>query len=173
MRERVGCQGKMRDRVDEYSGDLFVSRLAGKMGELSLNQGKLAELSGVSQSAISRWLNKESDPKLPHVVAVARVLKCDIGWLAGGDDNQTDAQIPPGEEYVGPVTALEKAALTKTLTVLRSSGVRGSPDKTLAANIDTCYETVQYAAELGHNGGTRQQRAGESPASSARQRKAR
>lgn len=173
MQERVGCQDKMRDRVKEYSEDLFVSRLAGKMNELSINQGKLAELSGVSQSAISRWLNRESDPKFPHVVAVARVLKCDIGWLAGDDESQASAQTPPNEDYVGPVTALEKAALTKTLTVLRSTELRGSPAQALAVTIDAHYESVKYAAELGHNGGTRQQRAGESPASSARRRKAR
>jgi transcriptional regulator with XRE-family HTH domain len=160
----------MQDRVKKFNESTFVLRLAQRMAEKGLSQEGLAKLSGVSQSAISRWLTGESAPKLPHVVEVAEVLECEIGWLSGIDSAKTGTELS-GADYVGPVTAQEKTALGKALTVLRSKGVRGHPDQTLASNIETCFETVRYAEELGDSGGHVH---GEgSAASSARKRRVR
>lgn len=159
--------------IKKFELSHFAERLKSRMEELSLNQSMLAQIANISQTTISKYLNQKQEPVVSIVTALAQALSCDLSWLVGMEADQEQAQVSPGEEYVGPVTALEKAALTKALAVLRSSGVRGSPDKALVANIDACYETVQYAAELGHNGGTWQQRAGESSESSVRRRKAR
>lgn len=163
----------MHDEIKNSVRDLFRERLEARRKELSLSQEELAKVCGLSQSSVSRYLKGERVPDLDSAAALARGLSCKLEWLAGMEADQEQAQATPGEEYVGPVTALEKAALTKTLAVLRSTGVRGSPAQALAVSIDAHYESVQYAAELGRNGGTRQQRVGESPESSARRRKAR
>lgn len=164
---------EMRMREFGFSPKIFGERLRQRMKEISITQKELGARSGCGQSNISRYLKGEQAPNLAQAVALASVLECDLGWLAGADGKQAATPEPPNGEYVGPVSALEKAALTKTLTVLRSTELRGSPAQALAVTIDAHYESVQYAAELGRNGGTRQQRVGESPENSVRRRKAR
>lgn len=158
-------------REDYFQPAAFGARLRQRMAEISITQKELGARSGCGQSNISRYIKGEQAPNLAQAVSLATVLGCDLGWLAGMDSGGPTAE-PPGADYVGPVTALEKTSLSKALTVLRSKGVRGHPDQALAANIESCFETVRYAEELGAYGG--QQGHGEgSAASSAKRRRTR
>jgi transcriptional regulator with XRE-family HTH domain len=149
----------------------FAARVKERMEALSLSQGQLAEMTNLSQAAISRYLAGERKPDAEGLLALSYALNCQPVWLAGLEDSGGPTPEPSGADYVGPVSALEKTALSKALTVLRSKGVRGHPDQTLASNIETCFETVRYAEELGDNGGHVH---GEgSAASSARRRRTR
>lgn len=157
-------------RENMFVPKTFGDRLRQRMAELSITQKELGARSGCGQSNISRYIKGEQAPNMAQAVALANVLVCDLGWLAGMDSGGPTPE-PTGADYVGPVSALEKTALSKALTVLRSKGVRGHPDQTLASNIETCFETVRYAEELGDNGGHVH---GEgSAASSARRKRAR
>ena len=164
---------EMPINIKSFELSHFAERLKSRMEELSLNQSTLAQITNISQTTISKYLNQKQEPVVSIATALAQALSCDLSWLVGMEEGQEQARKPTPGEYVGPVSALEKAALTKALTVLRSTELRGSPAQALAVTIDAHYESVKYAAELGHNGGTRQQRAGESPASSARRKRAR
>ena len=54
-----------------------------------ITQEKLAELIGVSRTAITRWESGETNPTVDHLIAVCRVLQINEGALLGHDiDNQ-------------------------------------------------------------------------------------
>lgn len=160
----------MGNRELNFQPEVFGARLRQRMAEISITQRELGARSGCGQSNISRYLKGEQAPNLAQAVSLASVLECDLGWLAGMASGEPTSA-PTDADYVGPVSALEKTALSKALTVLRSKGVRGHPDQALAANIESCFETVRYAEELGADGG---QVHGEgSGASSAKRRRTR
>ncbi len=48
------------------------------------NAGILAELTGISERAISKYRNGETDPSRANLVLIANAAKIDIGWLASG-----------------------------------------------------------------------------------------
>ena len=53
---------------------IFPERLAEAMLANDLTQSKLAELSGVTQASISRYLNGTQEPRLAEVVEIAHTL---------------------------------------------------------------------------------------------------
>lgn len=48
-----------------------------------LTQEKLAEIIGVSRTAIVRWESGETDPTIDHLIAMTKVLKVSADYLLG------------------------------------------------------------------------------------------
>mgnify|MGYP000968206478 CR=1 FL=1 len=165
-----------------FDSSLFSERLSQVMKAKSLTQGQLAIASGLTQSAISKYLNRQRKPDIDALICLSTALDCEVCWLLGLEcrlDAEEKALLPVGSDYVRlppkskePLREEERNTLEKVLTVLRSR-VRGSPNSSLIQNIDTFYETVKMAAELGPSGGVQQQGEGMGPGSSARKRGAR
>lgn len=58
-------------------------RIKAKRKELRLSQRELADLVGVTTSAISQWEREETNPKGDNLIKLAESLGCSIEWLAG------------------------------------------------------------------------------------------
>lgn len=149
------------------------------MQDKGLSQGQLATFSGLTQSAISKYLNRQRKPDADALVGLARALDCTVDWLLGLDEEpQYNRNVAVGEACISlpaqnqvPLSNREKKALEKALVVLRAPKIRGGPSEMLLNSIDTVYDNVTMRAELEASGG---QLHGEgSAASSARKRRTR
>lgn len=51
-----------------------------------LNQPDVARRMGVTKATVSDWLNAEilAQPEMHRIPRLARVLRCDLGWLVSG-----------------------------------------------------------------------------------------
>lgn len=180
------CTGQVNSKMTSvlkfFNAPLFSERLSQVMKAKGLTQGQLATASGLTQSAISKYLNNQRKPDIDALICLSKALDCEVCWLLGLEcrlDAEEKALLPIGSDYVKlpagskePLESEERSILEKVLTVLRSR-VRGSPNTSLIQNIDTFYETVKMAAELGPSGGVQHQGEGMGPGSSARKRLAR
>lgn len=55
-----------------------------------LTQEKLAEIIGVSRTAVVRWESGETDPTIDHLIEMTKVLNVSADFLLGiNDTNQT------------------------------------------------------------------------------------
>lgn len=61
--------------------DIFGDNLLEMMCEYGINQGDLAEESGLSEATISKYLNKKQLPGIKAIVNIATVLECSIDDL--------------------------------------------------------------------------------------------
>lgn len=62
--------------------------------KMGMSQEELAELVGVTQSAVAKWENGETYPRGALLPKLAKTLGCGIAELFGGTDGKTDE---PGE----------------------------------------------------------------------------
>jgi phage repressor protein C with HTH and peptisase S24 domain len=58
-------------------------KIKAKRKELRLSQRELADLVGVTTSAISQWEREETTPKGDNLIKLAESFSCSIEWLAG------------------------------------------------------------------------------------------
>lgn len=49
----------------------------------AMTQHRLAELTGLHYTLISRYINAKRMPSAAHAVQIARALEVDVGWLLG------------------------------------------------------------------------------------------
>ena len=66
------------DMSDDSIRREFSANLGRRMFELGINQGELSGMTGISQTAISRYIKKERTPTLTAVVKIADALKCSV-----------------------------------------------------------------------------------------------
>lgn len=52
-----------------------------------LTQERLAEIIGVSRTAVVRWESGETDPTIDHLIAMTKVLKVSADFLLGTSDS--------------------------------------------------------------------------------------
>lgn len=65
--------------------ETLAERIIARRRELGLQQSHLAEVAGVSESAVSQWeKGKTKNLKLEHLFAIADALKVHARWLALG-----------------------------------------------------------------------------------------
>lgn len=58
--------------------DIFAENLRYTMKDVRINQAQLAKETGLSESAISRYLAKERLPNLRAMINICVVLNCDV-----------------------------------------------------------------------------------------------
>lgn len=63
---------------------LIAARLKERMTALALTQERLAELTGVTQSTVSRWLKGQDAPSGVRLQALAVALETTADYLSGG-----------------------------------------------------------------------------------------
>lgn len=62
----------------------FTARLRYLMEFNNLNQAEFAVKTGLSQSAVSRYLRGKLEPKLKDLITICAVMGCSFDWLAAG-----------------------------------------------------------------------------------------
>lgn len=72
----------------------FVKRLKKLMTEKNISQKKLAEMTGITQSSISDWVNGKYKPRQDKVYLLSESLKVSPAYLLGySDDKNLDQNI--------------------------------------------------------------------------------
>lgn len=66
---------------------IFPLRLSEAMGQKRLLQRDLSTMSGITQSAISKYLTGKGLPRTPELIKLATVLGVSMDWLCGVDDS--------------------------------------------------------------------------------------
>lgn len=66
--------------------DIFSSNLRYSLNYAHMSQRELADIIGVDESAISRYLRRQQMPTIKTVVNIAYALDCDITDLVPCDD---------------------------------------------------------------------------------------
>ena len=59
----------------------FANNLQGELEYSYTSQKELSEMTGITESAISRYVNGERIPSLKNVIKIARALECRVGDL--------------------------------------------------------------------------------------------
>ncbi|MDO6525421.1 LexA family transcriptional regulator [Motilimonas sp. 1_MG-2023] len=79
------------------------NKFAERRKELGLTQAETARAVGVSRVSIGQWEKGETSPKGENLHSLAKVLKCDPGWLLNGQGSP----LPEGfDKNVAPVHQL-------------------------------------------------------------------
>lgn len=66
--------------------DIFGDNLKSMLEHANMTQIELAEYSGLSKAAISRYINKERIPSLRAIINISYALECDVGELIDFDE---------------------------------------------------------------------------------------
>ena len=66
--------------------DIFASNLTSAMKDSGFTQVELAEESGLAQSTISSYLNKQKLPGIKAVLNISYALDCEVGELIDFDE---------------------------------------------------------------------------------------
>lgn len=100
--EKTDGVTKNRDRFIPDAGiNQFSERLKEAMKKAGeLNNLQLAQVTGMSEGVIRKYLRGESYPTLDRLVLIARACSCDVGWLATGEPKNSN------ERANSPSTAL-------------------------------------------------------------------
>lgn len=69
---------------------MLGKRIEEKMKKQQLNQKDLAAMVGVTESALSRYINGERSPKLDVLANMATALNTTIDYLITGVEEETD-----------------------------------------------------------------------------------
>lgn len=66
--------------------DIFGDNLREMLSEYGITQRELADEAGLSESTVSRYLNKQMAPSIFAVINIAHVLNCSIDELVDFGD---------------------------------------------------------------------------------------
>lgn len=73
--------------------ELFKSRLSKLMQELDISSKQLALMSGISEAALSRYLNGLRTPTVENVISLANTLNVTTDYLLGLSDVADDKKL--------------------------------------------------------------------------------
>ena len=65
----------------------FKERVRSLMERDNISQKELANLSGISEASISRYLSGDLKPRMDILINIAKVFKVSTSYLVGEDDN--------------------------------------------------------------------------------------
>lgn len=85
---------KMATRSGTGWRQQFGERLVEAIDRASLTRRSFAERIGVSEGAVSRWVNGRTDPSLPLLPRIALVLGVTLDWLLGTPSAPGPPQVP-------------------------------------------------------------------------------
>jgi transcriptional regulator with XRE-family HTH domain len=91
--------------------ETLADRIITRRRELGLQQSHLADIAGVSESAVSQWeKGKTKNLKLEHLFAIADALKVHARWLALGQGPRFVRSAILFVLSIPPLLALHEAA---------------------------------------------------------------
>lgn len=64
----------------------MIRRINEQMQQQGINQDKLGELAGVSQSTVNRILNEQAVPLISNIIGIARALRVPVEYLVCESD---------------------------------------------------------------------------------------
>ena len=73
------------------------NRIRAAREQKDLTQDKLADLLGVSRTAVARWENGDIEPKLKNLIALAKVLHVSTDYLLGVEEKNWIDQLEISE----------------------------------------------------------------------------
>lgn len=73
--------------------ELFKSRLSELMQEIDISSKQLALMSGISEAALSRYLNGLRTPTVENVISLANTLNVTTDYLLGLSDVADDKKL--------------------------------------------------------------------------------
>ena len=80
---------------------IMGQRIKSKREELGLSLQQLADMIGVSKSAIAKWEQGKSSPRRPRLDDMCKIFKCTPGWLMDMEvPNVKVTYSAPGKESV-------------------------------------------------------------------------
>ena len=110
--------------------ETFIKRVEGKLREKQITQKKLAEILGVSEVTVSRWLNGERNPTMETVEKIASVLETTPAYLL------SDGELQPAPKQTDPINwsdflagALTATAIIGLIALAKASGKITEKDK--------------------------------------------
>ena len=65
---------------------MFKEKVKELMNQQNITQKELAELSGITEASVSRYLSGERTPRIDIVINFAKALKVDSSYLIYNDD---------------------------------------------------------------------------------------
>ena len=68
-------------------------RVAQAILDSGLTQADIASKMGIFPTAISRWKSGSTEPAPANLKKLADVVKCDVGWLMGGEKTQPEVNV--------------------------------------------------------------------------------
>lgn len=71
---------------------LFAERLLSRHRELGYTARGLARKLGVTEGAVSKWVNEEREPPIAMLIRIAQVLHVSVDWLVGAPGALTPPQ---------------------------------------------------------------------------------
>lgn len=86
--------------VHEAWREGYGQRLLAAIRRKGLTQRSFAKKVGVTEGAVSRWVNGETDTDLHHLPRIASILDISLDWLLGA----TDVPPPPEAPRINPRT---------------------------------------------------------------------
>lgn len=78
----------------------FKSRLQALLDKHRISQVDLAKNTGISQAAISRYLDGKRDARGNNIEKIAEYFNVPLGWLTGYDEKTGDNDISKSEQIV-------------------------------------------------------------------------
>jgi len=93
--------------------ELTANRLREAMKEKGLTQQALSNLSGVTKSSISHYVNGKNVPDNFQAFKLSKVLNCDPSWLMGVDDQ--NFIVVENTELQKKIALLSETQLAKVL----------------------------------------------------------
>ena len=109
----------------------FPSKLKRRLKEMGMSQSELAERVGTSQSQVSDWVRKKSEPTVRYGAKVAEALGVTMDYLFRDDVNDLGPEISPGEQIlIGAIRELGPDGTRRLMSILvrmAVDGVAGGP----------------------------------------------
>ncbi|MCC4121326.1 helix-turn-helix domain-containing protein [Lactococcus lactis] len=75
--------------------NIFSERLKIALSEKNMKASELSELTGISKSSISDWINGRYEAKQDKIFLIAKALKINEGYLLGLDVPMTEVENTP------------------------------------------------------------------------------
>lgn len=92
---------------------LLGRRMKAKLKDMRKTQSWLAEQLGLSNPAVTKWIQGKADPTLSNLREMARLLNCTVGYLSGDEEN----------DNVAAITEMAKHMTKDTQEYYRKSGI--------------------------------------------------
>lgn len=72
---------------------IFGMRIKNRLHDLHKTQSWLAGELSVSNQAVTKWMQGASEPTFSNLTAMAKLLLCSVGYLAGDHSDESTAEV--------------------------------------------------------------------------------
>lgn len=144
IQERCGTNMTIQER---RSKNIFGEQLKKLRKSMNKNQGDIAEMTGLSQSAISNYENGKMIPTIDVAAHIAEACNVPLTWLTGDDDNVSMRTMGDVASFLLDFYSVEQFRCKTTANTEEENGAR-STQLTFFPNDNTSKPTLCYSAEI-------------------------